>query len=204
MSKVTVTKNTYTAESLYQWDKDQVLEVRGLSLPAVPEVHFSNEAVGAAIVQQASMDAAGVITADVPNSLLQKPYKIKAYICQYSGSTFETLYKMEIPVVARAKPADYTLEDDAEVYSFNAMENEIANAVAKADAAKAAADAVSTKADNAATAATAAQTAAQTAASAASAAQSAAASVPVHTKGTADLTDGESALASNTYYWVHA
>ena len=109
MSIVTVTKNTYTVESLYQWDKDQVLKIRGLSLPAVPEIHFTNAAMDKAIVRQASMDAAGVITADIPNSLLQKPYKVKAYVCIYSGSTFETLYKVEIPVVARAMPADYTL-----------------------------------------------------------------------------------------------
>jgi len=141
MSIVTVTKNTYTVESLYQWDKDQVLKIRGLSLPAVPEIHFTNAAMDKAIVRQASMDAAGVITADIPNSLLQKPYKVKAYVCIYSGSTFETLYKVEIPVVARAMPADYTLEDDQEVYSFNALENKVENALVAMNATAAAAEA---------------------------------------------------------------
>lgn len=127
MGVVTVDKNTYTVDPLYQWDKDQVLEIRGLSLPRIPEIHFSNDAMDKAIVRQATMDTAGVIRADIPNSLLQKPYKVKAYVCIYEGKSFETLYKLEIPVKARTKPGDYTLEDDEEVYSFNALENLVNN-----------------------------------------------------------------------------
>lgn len=130
MSIVNVQKdNRYTVEPLYQWDVNQVLEIRGLSLPSIPSIHFTNEAMDKAIVRQAAMDDAGVITVNVPNSLLQKPYKIKAYVCIYEGETFETLYKIEIPVNARKKPADYTIEDDQEVYSFNALENSVNNAV---------------------------------------------------------------------------
>lgn len=139
MATVTVNKNTYTVEPLYQWDLNQQLEVYGLSLATIPEVHFTNAAMDKAIVRQATMDAAGVIRAEVPNSLLQKPYTILAYICTYAGSTFETQYKLEIPVKGRAKPADYTLEDDPEVYSFNALENQVVNALARMDAATAAA-----------------------------------------------------------------
>ena len=134
MATVTVNKNTYTVEPLYQWDLNQQLEVYGLSLATVPEVHFTNAAMDKAIVRQATMDAAGVIRAEVPNSLLQKPYTILAYICTYAGSTFETQYKLEIPVKGRAKPNDYTLVDDPEVYSFNALENQVANALRLMDA----------------------------------------------------------------------
>ena len=137
MATVTVEKNTYTVEPLYQWDKNQELVVYGLSLASIPEVHFTNAAMGKAIVRQATMDAAGVIRAEVPNSLLQKPYTIQAYICIYEGSTFETQYKLDIPVKARNKPEDYTLEDDPEVYSFNALENQVVNALVKYEAAEA-------------------------------------------------------------------
>ncbi len=130
MSIIKVEKNSYTVEPLYQWDKNQTLEVYGLSLALIPEVHFTNAAMDRAIVRQATMDAAGVIRAEVPNSLLQKPYTIQAYICTYAGNTFETQYKLEIPVKARNKPGDYTLEDDPEVYSFNALENQVANVLA--------------------------------------------------------------------------
>ena len=136
MAVVTVNKRSYTVDSLYQWDIDQTLEIRGLSLPSIPAIHFSNTAMSAAIVRQATMDAAGVIRAEIPNSLLQKAYNINAYICLYSGNTFETKYKIQIPVKARTRPGDYTIEDtDGELYSFIELENQIANAVTLVDGA---------------------------------------------------------------------
>lgn len=129
MSDVIVKSNRYTVEPLYQWDINQVLTIYGLSLPSVPEIHFTNSGMDRAIVKQATMDDAGVISADVPNSLLQKPYKITAYVCIYEGDTFKSLYAIEIPVKARKKPGDYTLENDEEFYSFNALENQIENLI---------------------------------------------------------------------------
>ena len=134
MAIVTVKKNRYTVDPLYQWDRDQVLEITGLSLPSIPEIHFTNDAMDKAIVRQATMTDAGIIRADIPNSLLQKPYKIKAYICVYEGETFESLYAFEIPIKARKKPSDYTIEGDEEIYSFNALENLVLNTLKKAEA----------------------------------------------------------------------
>lgn len=129
MSIVTVNKNTYTAGSLYRWDKGQELLIYGLSLASAPEVHFSHEGMGRAIVRQASMDDAGVIRVLVPDSLLQKPYKVRAHICVYEDGAFKTKHKIEIPVADRPKPEDYTLEEGEEVYSFNALENRVENAL---------------------------------------------------------------------------
>lgn len=123
MAIVKIEKNRYTVDSLYQWDINQTLEIRGLSLPSIPEIHFSNTDMGRAIVKQSSVDEAGIITVDIPNSLLQKPYRINAYICIYEDDTFKSLYCIEIPVKARTKPSDYTIEDDEEIYSFKALEN---------------------------------------------------------------------------------
>lgn len=129
MSSVIVDNDRYTVDPLYQWDVNQVLEVRGLSLPSVPEIHFTNEAMDRSITRQATMNNAGIITVNIPNSLLQKPYTIKAHICIYEGDTFKTLYTISIPVKARKKPTDYTLENDEEIYSFNALENLVNNTV---------------------------------------------------------------------------
>ena len=129
MSNVKVQNDRYTVEPLYQWDTNRKLTIYGLSLPSTPEIHFTNESMSRAIVQRATMDSAGVITVDIPNSLLQKPYKIKAYVCIDEGATFKSLYCIEIPVKARTKPGDYTLENDNEVYSFNALEKKVDNAV---------------------------------------------------------------------------
>lgn len=129
MANTTINQNRYIVdEPLYQWDKNQVLYVRGLSLSVAPEVHFATDAMDRAIVRQASIDTAGVISAKVPNSLLQSSGTIYAYICKYDDDTFETLYKLDIPVKARKRPGDYTFTDDEEeIYSFNALENEISN-----------------------------------------------------------------------------
>jgi hypothetical protein len=87
-----------------------------------------------AIVRQATKSSSGVITVDVPNSLLQKPYTIRAFICIYEGETFKTLYKIEIPIKARKEPNDYTFEDDNnEIYSFNALENLVNNTIVEAN-----------------------------------------------------------------------
>ena len=131
MSTVSITKDRYTVESLYQWDKNQKLTITGLSLASVPEIHFTNTAMDRAIVRPATMDGSGIITADIPNSLLQKPYKITAYVCVNYGETFESLYSIDIPVIGRKKPGDYTLEYDTEVYSFTSLEDLVNNAVQK-------------------------------------------------------------------------
>ena len=131
MSNVVVKNNRYTVDPLYQWDLNQDLVIYGLSLPSIPEIHFTNNTMNRAIVIQATMDDSGVITAKIPNSLLQKPYTIKVYVCQYEGKTFESLYSLDIPVNPRKKPLDYSFEDNVdELYSFNALDNKIDNTLA--------------------------------------------------------------------------
>lgn len=135
MAIITVDKYKYTAEPLYQWDLNQTLEIRGLSLPSIPEIHFHNAALGRAIVRQADMDEAGVVRVDIPNSLLQKAYPIAVYLCRYEGETFFSEYRVELEVRRRAQPSDYILVDDPEVYSFNALENQVVNALTRLESA---------------------------------------------------------------------
>ena len=126
MDIITINKDTCKVDSLYQWDFNRVLEIRGLSLPKTPEIHFTNDAMEKAIVRQAIMDDAGVITVDIPNTLLQKPYKITVYVCIYEEDIFKSLYKFVIPIKARKKPTDYTFQDtEGEIYSYNALENKL-------------------------------------------------------------------------------
>lgn len=128
MADVIVQANRYTVDSLYQWDINQELKIHGLSVPSIPEIHFTNDTMDKAIVKQSIMDDAGVITVDIPNSLLQKAYKINVYVCIREGDSFKSLYLITIPVKARNKPNDYTIEvSDEEVYSFNKLENELVN-----------------------------------------------------------------------------
>ena len=119
--------NRYTVDPLYQWDINQELFIYGLSIPD-PEIHFTNEALARSLVVIPTVDNEGVIKVAIPNSLLQKPYAITVYICGYEGGTFKTYNKITIPVKARKRPADYTLEgNDGEVYSFNDLTKRIAD-----------------------------------------------------------------------------
>lgn len=121
MAKCTFSKGVYTAETLFQWDYNQEVEIAGLSLAITPEVHFFHDGAEKAIVRQATMDASGVIRARVPNSLLQKPYRIHAIICIYEGTAFKSLCELRLPVQARAKPDDYVSVPEDEVYSMEAL-----------------------------------------------------------------------------------
>jgi hypothetical protein len=123
---------SYVTDSLYQWDINQVLSVTGLNLTVAPEVHFSNANTDRAIVRQADM-IDHVVKVDIPNSLLQDPFTIHAHVGIYEGATFKVVERIEIPVIARKRPADYSITDaDDEIYSFKALENALKN---KADAA---------------------------------------------------------------------
>lgn len=119
--------NNYVTDSLYQWDINQELIINGLGLSVAPEIHFTNANMSKAIVRQATLER-GVITVGIPNSLLQESLTIKAYVGVYEGDTFKVIETIEIPIIAKARPEDYTIEDsDEEIYSFNRLENEIAN-----------------------------------------------------------------------------
>ena len=118
---------SYTTDSLYQWDKDQNLIINGLSLSTAPEIHFANSNMDRAIVRQAELKDGAVIV-KIPNSILQEALTIKAYVGVYEGSTFTIIERVDIPVIAKARPSDYSLTDeDEEVYSFIRLENLLVN-----------------------------------------------------------------------------
>lgn len=124
------TYNNYVTDSLYQWDINQDLVITGLDLSVIPEVHFSNADMVRAIVKQASTES-DVIKVRIPNSLLQKALTIKAYIGIYNGDSFNVIEIVEIPVIARIRPSDYSFEaNDEEIYSFKAVENAMSNLIA--------------------------------------------------------------------------
>ena len=123
------TYNNYVTDSLYQWDINQELIINGLNLSVAPEIHFTNVNMDRAIVRQAST-VGGSVKVKIPNSLLQEPFTIKAYVGIYEDDTFKVIEKIEIPVIAKTRPFDYALiNEDEEVYSFKELENLVINAV---------------------------------------------------------------------------
>jgi hypothetical protein len=132
MSKVTIfSGGKYTVESLYQWDVGRELEIRGLSLAKAPEIHFTNSGLDLSIVRLSRMDAAGVIRVAIPDLLLQKRNNMIAYVCENDGENFKTLYKIDIPVVARNKPGDYIIVEDEGLLTDEILASSISNYIDK-------------------------------------------------------------------------
>lgn len=125
MSKIEINKDRYTVEPLYQWDLNQVLNIYGVYVDD-PEIHFTNDATVRSIGVYPTITAEGVITVAIPNSFLQKAGQLIVYVCGYEGATFKTYFKIVVPIKARPRPADYTLDaNDGEFYSFNNLTKRI-------------------------------------------------------------------------------
>lgn len=130
MSVVVIRKNnTYTVNDLFQWDTNRELEIYGLNLPALPEIHFANSTMDKAIVKQAESYDNGIVRVKIPNILLETPLPIRVFICGYEGEEFISRYSLTVNVKARPKPEDFIAEDDEKIYSYNALENLVNNTV---------------------------------------------------------------------------
>jgi hypothetical protein len=120
---------TYKVRDLYQWDTKVLLTIYGLSLSKAPEIHFANVGSEEAIVKQADMDDSGIISVQIPDSVLQVSGNLNVYIYGYEADESRTMYHLTIKIVGRAKPLDYIAEDDDKIYSYNALENKVDNVV---------------------------------------------------------------------------
>lgn len=117
--------NSYVTDSLYQWDINQKLNITGLELSTPPEIHFANANMERAIVRESVINN-GTISVDIPNSILQAPLPIMAYIGVYEGETFKVIESIKIPVIPKPQPTDYKFVDDGgDIYSYNAILNEL-------------------------------------------------------------------------------
>lgn len=116
---------SYYTDSLYQWDINRVITFTNVNLDTAPEIHFSNSFLDGAIVQKSTIEN-HTVKVKIPNSILQYPSNIDAYIGVYEGDTFKVVGKINIPVIPRKRPMDYQISDsDHEIYSFRRLENMI-------------------------------------------------------------------------------
>ena len=95
-----------TANGLHQWDRGQILEIHGASLPAVAEVHFADQGMTVdAIVRVCDM-LGGVGRVVIPDRYLTQSLPITAWIYEVGSTTGETVATVTMPIIARAKPKD--------------------------------------------------------------------------------------------------
>lgn len=93
------------AYGLYQYDFGQKLQVHGLLLPEVVEVHFEKLSGygGVAAVQIGEVDGM-TLEVDIPDSLLMTGSALAAYIYYADKNTGETIRTVYLPVLPRDIP----------------------------------------------------------------------------------------------------
>lgn len=123
---------SYTTDSVYQWDLNRRLAIRGLDYDSAPAIHFSNKMSTEALVVQSTIED-GVIYCDVPNILLQEPYDIIGYVCSCVDQELTTYETIRIPVITRVKPADYAYSDNVEILTYYALMSEITSVKASTE-----------------------------------------------------------------------
>lgn len=95
----------YHTTPVYQYDYGQVLQITGVELPSAYEVHFSNSVHCNASVHIG--DSNGVA---IPDVYFQSGRTVYAWLFLHSGDDDgETEFLITIPVIRRAKPADYEI-----------------------------------------------------------------------------------------------
>ena len=110
----------YQTESLTQWDSDQTLKISGITFETTPAVHFANKKSGKALVVTPTLSS-GVLTVDIPNSLLRDPHPIVAYIYSYDNNSGSTELGITIPVIPRVQPDDYVFTGDKGLLTLAAI-----------------------------------------------------------------------------------
>ena len=115
----------YTTDSVYQWDLNHELLIRGISVRGnAPTVQFCNKKSETAIVVQSEETDEGILV-PVPNQLLQEPYNIIAYVHTYDNNNAKTIETINIPLVKRAKPDDYQFTGNVDIMNFERLESDM-------------------------------------------------------------------------------
>lgn len=103
-------------QGLTQWDKGQQLEIHCSDLPASYQVHFANKSRNEAVVIWGT-SSSGVGTVPIPNVLLEQNQSIKVWVYITNSGSGETVKTINLPVVARTRPANYIATIDEEEQS---------------------------------------------------------------------------------------
>lgn len=97
--------NEVIAQGLFQWDKNQILNISGLSLPTTFQVHFANPCTNNEAIVYVGTTTNGIGVVNIPNSLLASSENkvINAWVYV----TEETIRTIIMPLGIRNKPQDF-------------------------------------------------------------------------------------------------
>ncbi len=96
-----------TIYGLAQWDYGQVLQVYGLNLPEMTDIHMVEEFGDMSFTILGHRNEDGSTSASIPDILLQSGKNIVAYIYVCDDGQGETLRTILMPVKKRARPENY-------------------------------------------------------------------------------------------------
>lgn len=109
-------------DTLYQWDTNQYVVVRGAQVPPYPVFHFANRRSSEALVVAPEETGGSDLTVKIPNILLQQPETIIGYLFyETDDDAYRTKNAIRIPVVPRQMPADYMYTDNIGYPSVTAI-----------------------------------------------------------------------------------
>lgn len=112
---------------LTQWDINQSLIIKDMNLDFSQNIlfHFCNKNSKEALVVSPTIEET-TITVKIPNSLLQEPYPIIAYMYVYSDDTSaKVLASFKIPVTQRVKPSQYQYVENINYLSVATIKKDI-------------------------------------------------------------------------------
>lgn len=95
--------DTLTVSGLHQWDYGQKLEIHGLALPALIEVHFACLNMTEAVVRIGTT-ADGVTTVAIPDGCLEQDTPLRAWVYVVDTASGRTEKTIMLPIQARTRP----------------------------------------------------------------------------------------------------
>lgn len=102
---------------LWMYDYGQKLQIEGLDLPDVFEVHFVWKGLdNAKIVTGSTID--GVSTVDIPNEALTQKSTIKAYIYMSTSDEGETVNTVIMYLDRRIAPEGFEVPEDVDLFHY--------------------------------------------------------------------------------------
>ena len=105
---------------LYQWELGRTVQLFPLPNMTIDEVHFSNHGDPEALVVKPKNEN-GIITAEIPNILLQSGNHLVVYSVNVAEGFIDTLRSCTFAVRKRAKPSDY-LYTEVEILNYDSLE----------------------------------------------------------------------------------
>lgn len=91
---------------IWQWAYGQKLQVKGLDLPAVVEVHIKHSAISEDARVKIGASENGTMSLNIPNEFMKEHGVVTTYIYCTTPDHGQTEYKIQFPISQRAKPEE--------------------------------------------------------------------------------------------------